>query len=157
MKIKIGYLYHIKDNFFNLVDDNKLMQNYENGHTRPTYYAAKIDGTLWFVPLSSRIEKYKNILAKRKKHNYCETIIVSEIFGTEQAILLQNAFPCIEKFVAHVHNIDGVEIQAINSLKVRIDKNLRRMLRLKTHGINLFMSDIDRIKDIIINELVQKV
>ena len=33
-----GYVYHIKDSYFNKVNDNKLMANKENGNFRPTYY-----------------------------------------------------------------------------------------------------------------------
>lgn len=31
MKIKTGYLYHIKDEFFDIVNDDSLMTNYERG------------------------------------------------------------------------------------------------------------------------------
>ncbi len=30
MKIKKGYVYHIKDEYFNIVQDVTLMKNYEN-------------------------------------------------------------------------------------------------------------------------------
>ena len=30
MEIKKGYVYHIKDEYFKLVNDNTLMRNYEN-------------------------------------------------------------------------------------------------------------------------------
>lgn len=31
MEIKVGYLYHIKDEFFALVNDDNLMANHERG------------------------------------------------------------------------------------------------------------------------------
>ena len=31
MKVEIGYLYYIKDVFFDIVDDEKLMANHERG------------------------------------------------------------------------------------------------------------------------------
>ena len=31
MEIKTGYLYHIKDEYFDVVDDDSLMQNHEKG------------------------------------------------------------------------------------------------------------------------------
>ena len=34
MKIKPGYLYHIKDEFFDIVNDENLMTNKERGHKR---------------------------------------------------------------------------------------------------------------------------
>lgn len=36
MDIKEGYLYHIKDSFFKVVNDKELMGNHEKG--RPTYF-----------------------------------------------------------------------------------------------------------------------
>lgn len=42
MKIKTGYLYHIKDEYFDVVNDENLMQNHEKGKKRPTYFLLKI-------------------------------------------------------------------------------------------------------------------
>lgn len=41
MKVITGYLYHIKDEFFDRVNDNGIMINHENGHSRPSYLAIK--------------------------------------------------------------------------------------------------------------------
>jgi hypothetical protein len=41
MEIKTGYLYHIKDEYFDAVDDDSLMQNHEKGKKRPTYFTIK--------------------------------------------------------------------------------------------------------------------
>ncbi len=34
------------------------MSNHENGHARPTYFTIKDKEILWFIPLSSKVEKY---------------------------------------------------------------------------------------------------
>ena len=36
MEIKEGYVYHIKDEYFNVIQDPTLMRNHENGKARPT-------------------------------------------------------------------------------------------------------------------------
>ena len=41
LKIKTGYLYHIKDEFFDIVNDEGLMSNHERGKTRPTYFTIR--------------------------------------------------------------------------------------------------------------------
>jgi len=61
MNIRTGYLYHIKDSFFDKINDKGLMVNHENGHTRPTYLTIKDDKILWFIPLSTKVHKYKGI------------------------------------------------------------------------------------------------
>ena len=62
MEIQTGYLYHIKDDFFNVVNDKGLMVNHENGNTRPTYLTIKDEDILCFIPLSSKVDKYKKII-----------------------------------------------------------------------------------------------
>ena len=58
-----GYVYHIKDEYFEKVQDSNLMQNKEGGTYRPTFYCLRDNKTslLWMVPLSSRVEKFKAI------------------------------------------------------------------------------------------------
>ena len=58
-----GYVYHIKDEYFNKVKDDKLMQNKENGAYRPTFYCLRDEktGLFWMVPLSSRVNKFQAI------------------------------------------------------------------------------------------------
>ena len=82
MKIQTGYLYHIKDEFFDKINDKKLMINHDNGHSRPSYLAIKDGNILWFIPLSTKIEKYKKEINKKtKKYGKCKTILVKEIAG----------------------------------------------------------------------------
>lgn len=68
MKIKPGYLYHIKDEFFKVVDDDKLMRNKPNGGGRPTLIC-KVKGSefLWAIPISSNIDKYKDLLKESQE------------------------------------------------------------------------------------------
>ncbi len=62
MRIKTGYLYHIKDEYFNKINDKNLMQNHERGKKRPTYFTIKDGKILWFIPVSSKVDKYKKLL-----------------------------------------------------------------------------------------------
>lgn len=94
MKIKEGYLYHIKDEFFDIVNDENIMTNHEKGKKRPTYFTIRDEvGILWFIPLSSKIDKYKKIIDRKiKKYGKCDTILIRKITNRESAILIQNAF-----------------------------------------------------------------
>ena len=68
MEIRQGYSYHIKDEFFCLVDDKYLMSNKEQGNYRPHYYAIqdkKNPKLYWMIPISSQAEKYKEIIEKK--------------------------------------------------------------------------------------------
>lgn len=57
MQVKTGYIYHIKDSFFDKINDKGLMINHENGRSRPIYFTIKEKDILWFIPLSSKISK----------------------------------------------------------------------------------------------------
>ena len=155
MKIQTGYLYHIKDDFFDIVNDEKIMTNHERGKKRPTYFTVKDKDILWFIPLSSKVEKYKKIIDKKiSKYGRCDTILIREVLGTEAVILLQNAFPTLEKYIDHIHMLDnGKPAKVVESLKVEILQKFKYLLKLKARGINLFFADIDKIKNQMLDEL----
>ena len=89
MKVQTGYIYHIKDEFFDKINDKSLMKNYENGHARTTYFTIKDKDILWFISLSSKVEKYKKIVDnKMKRYGRCDTILIREVLGKDAAILL---------------------------------------------------------------------
>ena len=50
MIVQTGYLYHIKDEFFDIIQDENLMTNHECGKKRPTYFTIKDNDILWFIP-----------------------------------------------------------------------------------------------------------
>ena len=74
--------------------------------------------------------------------------------GIKHAILLQNAFPTLEKYIDHVHMIDGVPVKVIDTLKDEILINFKQMLKFKEKGINLFFTNIDKIQKQISEETV---
>ena len=154
MEVKTGYIYHIKDEFFDIVNDDSLMTNHERGKKRPTYFTIKDKDILWFIPLSSKVNKYKKIVDKKvEKYGRCDTILIREVLGKESAILLQNAFPTLEKYIDHVHLLDnGKPAKVIKSLKDEKLNNFKYMLKLKNKDIDLFFTDIDKIKEIMLKE-----
>lgn len=101
-----GYVYQIKDEYFEKVQDGNLMQNKENGTYRPTFYCLRDEKTslLWMVPLSSRVQKYKAIHDKQEqKYGRCLTIVLGKFDGKEAAFLLQNMFPVRDYYLDHIH------------------------------------------------------
>ncbi len=154
MKIQTGYIYHIKDEYFDKVNSKGLMINHENGHSRPTYFTIKDKDILWFIPLSSKVSKYQSIVDKKvEKFGSCKSIMIAEIANKKSVILLQNAFPTLEKYIDHVHIVDGKPLKVIDTLKNEILDNFKYMMALKKEGRNLFFTDIDKLKDIMLNEL----
>lgn len=153
MKVQTGYIYHIKDEFFDKINDKGLMINHENGHSRPTYFTIKDKDILWFIPLSSKVSKYKSIIDKKiEKYGNCKSIMIGEIANEKSVILLQNAFPTLDKYIDHPHIVDGKPLKVIDTLKEEILDNFKYLIALKKEGRNLFFTDIDKIKEIMLNE-----
>ena len=157
MEIKTGYIYHIKNEFFDKINDKGLMINHENGRARPTYFTIKDKDILWFIPLSSKVDKYQAIIDQKiKKYGSCRSIMISEIANKPSVILIQNAFPVLEKYIDHPHIVDGKPLRVIDTLKEEILNNFKYLMELKKSGRNLFFPDIDRIKEIMLEELNNK-
>ena len=155
LKVKTGYLYHIKNDFFEKVNDENLMANHERGKKRPTYFTIKDGDVLWFIPLSTKVEKYKKIVDKKiKKYGKCNSILIRNILGNESAILIQNAFPTLEKYIDHVHTLsNGKPAKVISKICNEILENFKEMIKLKNKDINFFFTDIDKIKEMMLEEL----
>ena len=154
MQVQTGYLYHIKDEFFDKINDKGSMINHENGRTRPTYFTIKDKDILWFIPLSSKVSKYKPIIEQKiQKYGSCKSIMIREIVNRETAILLQNAFPTLEKYIDHPHIINGAPVKVSDNIKSEILDNFNSLLALKKQGTNLFFPDIDAIKEKMLEEL----
>lgn len=154
MEIKTGYLYHIKDEFFDVVNDENLMTNHERGKKRPTYFTIKEGNILWFIPLSSKIEKYQKIIKKKmERQGFCNTIFIRKILNEDSAILFQNAFPTLEKYIDHVHTYNGAPAKVGTLLKNEILNNFKKLLKLKERGYNVFFTDIDKIKQQMLDEI----
>ena len=117
-----GYVYHIKDEYFEKVQDSNLMQNKEGGTYRPTFYCLRDNKTslLWMVPLSSRVEKFKAIHDKQMaKYEKCLTIVLGEFDGKEAAFLLQNMFPIRDYYLCLLYT-SLVEVLPVQESKHRM-------------------------------------
>ena len=156
MDIKEGYVYHIKDEYFDLVKDKTLMRNHEGGKARPTYFCVKNERTdiLWFIPMSSKVEKYKLIREEKiSKYGSCDTILIKKFLGKEAVFLIQNMFPAIEKFVDHIHIVNGVEAKVINKISKEIEVIFNKVMRLIESGKKVVFTDVDNDIKIMMEEL----
>ena len=132
MEIRQGYSYHIKDEFFELVQDKYLMSNKEQGNYRPHYYA---------------------IQDKKKRYGKCNTIVIGLFAGKENAFLIQNAFPVIEKYFDHIHTIQEQPVTIHKKLDKLLVENLNEVLAMYNRGIKLTFTDIAVIRTIMEREL----
>jgi len=154
--IRPGYVYHIKDKYFEVASDDKLMRNREGGAYRPTYYCLKDDktGLLWVVPMSRRTEKYAIFSQKDiERYGDCLKIVIGEYAGVKAAFLLQNMFPILPKYIDHVHTVKQNPVPVDTRLQAKIDRNFRELLRLHRRGIKIVFPDILRLESLMSEEM----
>lgn len=135
MEIKEGYVYHIKNDYFEFVNDKKLMKNHEGNSTRPNYFCIKIDESeiMWFIPMSSKIEKYKKIIDEKiNKYKKCDTIIIGNYRGRDHAFLIQNMFPITSKYIDHIDTVKGKAIQVPSETRHQILDKVNKIFKLKS-------------------------
>lgn len=94
---------------FDVIDDSELMQNKENGNKRPCYYCFKskeYDSIIWFIPVSTKIDKYQKIYDKKLQKQIklgktpsIDTIVFGNVANTYSAFLIQNMFPVTEEYI----------------------------------------------------------
>lgn len=159
MEITKGYVYHIKEEYFEKVNDKTLMKNHENGKARPTYFCIKNENTniLWFIPMSSKVDKYNKIReAKIAKYSSCDTILIKKFMGKDSVFLLQNMFPTIEKYVDHCHMVNGEETKVINQIADEIERVFNKVMKLIEKGKKVVFTDIEKDMKIMLKELKEE-
>lgn len=131
-------------------------------HDRPCFFAMtdkKQNGLFWLIPISSRIEKYKRIYAKKvQRYGECNTIYFAKVLGKENAFLIQNMFPITQKYISNIYidrNTSNAVTISDNEAK-KIIHNARDVLKLHNRGINLIFPKIDIIKEKLVKQLHSK-
>ncbi len=76
------------------------------------------------------------------------------MLNKDTAILIQNAFPTLEKYIDHMHTIHSLPAKVNSELREEILANFKKLLNMKKHRIDLFFVDIDNLKEELIAEKV---
>lgn len=128
----------------------------ENGNKRPCYYCFKskeYDSIIWFIPVSTKIDKYQKIYDKKLQKQIklgktpsIDTIVFGNVANTYSAFLIQNMFPVTEEYIESQYIKNKVAIKLSNKLQNEIISKAIKVLNLYNHGMkNIVFPDIDRI------------
>lgn len=126
------------------------------GKARPTYLCIKSEATkiLWFIPMSTKVEKYKRIRDEKiKKYGKCDTILIKKFLGKNSVFLLQNMFPVIEKYVDHSHIVKGKETKVIDQIAEEIETVFKRVIKLVEAGKKVIFTNVKKDMEIMLEEL----
>lgn len=134
MLIEEGNLYFIRNEFIKKYNKKyNIMENKENTN-RPCYFCFrdnKIEEIIWFVPLSSKYEKYKKIeQSKIKKYGKCYNYVFDNLIGKKQVFLIQNMFPTLENYIEDKYIKDKKDVFVPKGTQKKIMLNAKKMINL---------------------------
>lgn len=104
--------------------------------SRPCFYSFvdKDTGLFWLVPISSKVDKYKNTYQdKVSKYGKCDTICFGYVMGKERAFLIQNMCPVSEKYIVDEY------INPYDNLPVIIDERKEREIKERVKSVLSFV------------------
>ncbi|MEG0688613.1 MAG: hypothetical protein RR466_07990 [Hungatella sp.] len=147
-----GSFYFIKDEYYERFSGYGLMGNKDSDeegvHGRPCFYCFELDGYFWMVPISSKIEKYRD-LYEEKKERYPEYdgLRFGYVNGKYRAFLIQNVCPVSKEYIDCQYMIENstVPVKINDKLSAEINGIIRKVIRLNKRGTRIVLSDIDYI------------
>lgn len=159
VKMRKYVFYIIKDEYFTRFNDPNLKGNKEQ--CRPHYYCFndEINGLYWFIPMSRRVGKYKNIMQDKQAHNKpCDGLHICKLSnGKENAFLIQDMLPITDKYVLRPYTFAGQPLILIkdNDRKI-IDQKAKRVLNLLQRGVKITptQADVIKIRQELLNDLL---
>ena len=158
MIIEDGKFYFIKDEFFDVFKDYGLMIKKENGSKRPCYFCFKDrqdNEIIWFVPISTRYEKYKKIYDAKKIKNGKKPIynfVFGNVLGKKAVFLIQNIFPTTLDYIEKKYTNSNKDVEIPEVVKDEVITKSLRVVNLAKSGVQIPFYDIIEMKKILLNE-----
>ena len=150
-----GKFYFLSDEYCIKFSKHGVMANKETSadglHRRPCFYSIqdiKNKNIYWMIPISSQIEKYKEIqIQKIKRYKVYDGLEFGYVQGREAAFLLQNICPVTEKYVVEKYRDKktGKDVSIPNDLKRKIDSKSKKIINKYYEGVKIFITDLDYI------------
>lgn len=144
-----GKFYFIKDDFFNNFGVH-LMKN-KDKTKRPCYFCFFDEinkNILWFVPVSTKIEKYKNIYNNKiKKYKSVHNFVFGKLHGKDAVFLIQNLFPTTQKYIIEKYITENKDVVVSKNLKEKVIKEAKTIIKLAKINYNVAFYDILSMKE----------
>ena len=126
----------------------------KNGNKRPCYFCfndPENEEIIWFVPISSKVDKYKTIFeSKKKTRKKVYNFVFGKVLGKEKAFLIQNIFPTTEEYIESKYKNKEQDVEITESLKEEIIETSMNVIKLAKKGINIPFYDIIEMKNILL-------
>ncbi len=154
----------INDVFFDIFKDYGLMENKENGNKRPCYFCfrdRKNKEIIWFVPISTKYDKYKKIYEDKKLNSGNRPVynfVFGKVLGKKAVFLIQNIFPTTEKYIEKKYTNSNKDVEIPTTERDNVIITSFRVIQLAKKGINIPFYDIIEMKNILLenkNKLIR--
>ena len=156
MIIEDGKFYFIKDEFFDVFKDYGLMLDKENGKKRPCYFCFRDKYNkeiIWFVPISTKYEKYQKIYEyKKQKQHRVYNFVFGEVVGKKSVFLIQNIFPTTEEYILEKYVTENKDVEIALNVKNKIIAYSRQVIMKAEQGINIPFYNIIEMEKILLNK-----
>ena len=156
MVIEDGKFYFIKDEFFDVFKDYGLMLNKENGKKRPCYFCFRDKYNkeiIWFVPISTKYEKYQKIYEyKKQRQHRVYNFVFGEVVGKKSVFLIQNIFPTTEEYVLEKYITENKDVEIVLNVRNKIIAYSRQVIMKAEQGINIPFYNIIEMEKILLNK-----
>ena len=158
MVIEDGKFYFIKDEFFDVFKDYGLMENKDGGTKRPCYFCfrdRKNNEIIWFVPISTKYEKYEVIYEKKKSKSGKRPVynfVFGNVLGKKAVFLIQNIFPTTEKYIEEKYTNSNKDVEIPTVVKDEIIRTSLRVVTLAEGGTNIPIYEIIEMKNLLLKQ-----
>ncbi|OAQ01715.1 hypothetical protein A3O11_05515 [Ligilactobacillus aviarius] len=148
-----GYLVFVKDEFFDLVKDPYLKINKGKNHKRPHYFAFKMRESkdmYWVAPLSSKVEKFDKIVAKKQAQGKpIDILFRTKVRDKASYVLFADMFPVNGRYL-YIYNRDNRPVEIDPRDKKKALKETRKVVTLLNKGVKFMRTspDVKRIKQV---------
>ena len=110
---------------------------------------------IWFVPISTKYEKYKKIYENKKSKSGNRAVynfVFGKVLGKKSVFLIQNIFPTTEKYIEKKYTNSNIDVEIPTTERDNVIITSLRVVRLAEKGINLPFYNIIEMRDILLKE-----
>jgi len=157
MNLNKHFIYKIKDNYYEDFPDPNLKNN--KGESRPNYFVFEGDNKdiLWFIPLSSKVEKFERIIRDRETMGKpCDIAYICNVGSRKQAFVIQDMFPVTKDYIKEEYIVNNNPYKLVDNKHIRvIEEKALRIKSLIDRNIKFLptQANVKEIENQLINKL----
>ena len=155
--MNLGHFYFIKEDFFTRFTGMGLSENKSAGN-RPCFYSFVDPKTqlYWMIPVSSKVEKYKDLHADRlQRFKKCENLVFGDLLGQERVFLIQNMFPTTIHYIENTYLQSGLPVGVDFNFSKDLISKAKKILMLQRKGYSLIRCKSLEIEKALLNIIIQ--